>query len=81
MQYVTDDLIVFISGCNLILYDLSLRKQKFLLKKNEHRRITFLSVGNTKPSLNQLEIKNSQKNLSSININPDSESENFIERN
>ena len=63
VQYVTDDLIVFISGCNLILYDLSLRKQKFLLKKNEHRRITFLSVGNTKPSLNQLEIKNSQKNL------------------
>jgi len=33
VQYVTDDLIVFISGCNLILYDLSLRKQKFLIKK------------------------------------------------
>ena len=61
VQYVTDELIVFTSGCNIILYDLSEKKQKFILKKNDQRYITFLSVGTIKSSQNLLDIKNQQK--------------------
>ena len=61
------------------MYDLPNRKQKFILKKNDQRRITFLSVGTIKPSQNFYEIKTSQKNMSSINV--DSETDNLNEKN
>ena len=61
------------------MYDLSTQKQKFILKRNDQHRITFLSVGNIKPSQNNLDIKISQKLSSSIN--PDSEIENLSEKN
>ena len=57
-----------------------MQKQKFLTKKNDQHRITFLSVGNARPSMNLLEVKSSFKNLSSININPEFEAENTFER-
>ena len=78
VQYITDDIIVFISGCNIIIYDLSLRKQKFILKKNDKRRITFLSIGTTKPSQTNLDNKTSLRNMNSMN--PDSETDNLNEK-
>ena len=57
-----------------------MRKQKFLIKKNDQRHITFLSVGNARPSMNLLEPKTSLKNINSININPEFEAENNFER-
>ena len=61
VQYVTDSIIVFISGCNIILYDLNIKKQIFLIKKNTHRRITFLSVGYMKTQQPGVDLKSSQK--------------------
>ena len=78
VQYITDDIIVFISGCNIIIYDLSLRKQKFILKKNDKRRITFLSIGTTKPSQTNLDNKTSLRNMNSMNT--DSEKDNLNEK-
>ena len=61
------------------MYDLSTQKQKFILKKNDQHRITFLSVGTIKTSQNNSEIKTSQKIGTSIN--PESETENSKEKN
>ena len=63
VQYVTDSIIVFISGCNIILYDLNIKKQIFLMKKNTHRRITFLSVGSMKTQQPGVDLKSSQKKI------------------
>ena len=79
VQYVSDNIIIFISGCNIIMYDLSTQKQKFILKKNDQRRITFLSVGTIKISQNNSEIKTSQK--AGTSINPESETDNISEKN
>ena len=77
VQYVTDSIIVFISGCNVILYDINKKKQKFLMKKNNQRRITFLSVGSLKPQQPNIEEKKTQKSLAQDTI----ESENIVEKN
>ena len=61
------------------MYDLSTQKQKFILKKNDQRRITFLSVGTIKTSQNNSEIKTSQK--AGTSINPESETDNINEKN
>ena len=60
------------------MYDLSTQKQKFILKKNDQRRITFLSVGTIKTSQNNSEIKTSQK--AGTSINPESETDNLNEK-
>ena len=77
VQYVTDSIIVFISGCNVIIYNIETKKQKFLLKKNNQRRITFLSVGTIKTQQTYMDFKTSQKsqNLDSI------DTENIINKN
>ena len=75
VQYVTDSIIVFISGCNLILYNLNSKTQKFLLKKNTHRHITFLSVGSIKQNQN-VDIKTNQKTMNQENLDAD----NYIEK-
>ena len=77
VQYVTDSIIVFISGCNVILYDINKKKQKFLMKKNNQRRITFLSVGALKSQQSNIEEKKTQK---SIGLNT-LESESIVEKN
>ena len=77
VQYVTDSIIVFISGCNVILYDINKKKQKFLMKKNNQRRITFLSVGALKSQQPNIEEKKTQKNIGQDTI----DSENIIEKN
>ena len=78
VQYVTDELIVFTSGCNIILYDLITKKQKFLLKKNDQRHITFLSVGTTRSYQNYAEGKSQQR---TINQENNSETDNLNEKN
>ena len=75
VQYVTDSIIVFISGCNLILYNLNSKIQKFLFKKNTHRHITFLSVGSIKQNQN-VDIKTNQKTMNQENLDAD----NYIEK-
>ena len=82
VQYLTDSIIVFVSGCNLILYDLNSKKQNFLIKNNTHRRITFLSVGSIKTSQLQsqpaaVDVKSSIKNMNQESIDTD----NYIDRN
>ena len=77
VQYVTDSIIVFISGCNIILYDLNIKKQIFLMKKNTHRRITFLSVGSMKIQQPGVDLKSSQRNINQESIDTD----NYIDRN
>ena len=74
VQYVTDSIIVFISGCNLILYDFNSKIQKFLLKKNTHRRITFLSVGSIKQNQN-VDTKTNQKTVNQENLDKDNYTE------
>ena len=77
VQYVTDSIIVFISGCNVILYDINKKKQKFLMKKNNQRRITFLSVGALKSEQSNIEEKKTQRNIGQDTA----ESENTVEKN
>ena len=55
VQYVTESIIVFFSGCNVILYDFNTKEQKFLLRRNKQRMITFLSVGNSKSQQNKFD--------------------------
>ena len=75
VQYVTESIIVFISGCNLILYDFNTRKQKFLMKKTNHRRITFLSVGSIKPQQQNIDAKVTQKTFNQENMEADNYSD------
>ena len=56
MQYVTESMIVFFSGCNVILYDFNTKEQKFLLRRNKQRIITFLSVGDSKSQQNKFDL-------------------------
>ena len=55
VQFITDSIIVFISGCNVILYDFTTKSQKFLYRKVGHRYITSLSVGTYKSQKNKFE--------------------------
>ena len=48
VQYVSENIIVFVSGCNIILYSLETKEQKFIPRKSTQRRITYLSVGHMK---------------------------------
>ena len=75
VQYVTDSIIVFTSGCNLILYDFNTKKQKFLMKKETHRRITFLSVGLIKSQNQFTEAKISQKTINQESVEADNYSD------
>ena len=56
VQYVTESKIVFVSGCNVILYDFNTKQQKFLLRQNKQRIITSLSVGNSKSLQNKFDL-------------------------
>ena len=75
VQYVTDSIIVFISGCNVILYDFNTKKQKFLMKKTNHRRITFLSVGSMKPPQQSLDTKVTHKTFNQESVEADNYSD------
>ena len=48
VQYVSENTIVFISGCNIIFYNLETKEQIFIPRKTTQRRITYLSVGYSK---------------------------------
>ena len=48
VQYVSENIIVFVSGCNIIFYNLETKEQNFIPRKTTQRRITHLSVGNIK---------------------------------
>ena len=61
MQYITDSIIIFISGSNLILYDFETKRQKFIIKKNNQLRITFLSIGSNRTYQQNPELRASQK--------------------
>ena len=56
VQYVTESIIIFFSGCNVILYDFNTKEQKFLLRRNKQRIITFLNVGNSKSQQNKFDL-------------------------
>ena len=49
IKYITDKILVFVSGCNIVLYDFRTKAQKFLFRKNKLHRITYLSIGSVKP--------------------------------
>ena len=48
MQYITENIIVFVSGCNIIFYNFETKEQKFIQRKTTQHRITYLSVGHIK---------------------------------
>ena len=48
VQYISENNIVFVSGCNIILYNLETKEQKLIQRKTEQRRITYLSIGHAK---------------------------------
>ena len=41
---------MFVSGCNIVCYNLKTKEQYFIPRKTTQRRITHLSVGNSKSS-------------------------------
>ena len=45
IEYLYDDHIVFVCGTNLVIYDIYRMKQKFLIRRNNQLKITYLSVG------------------------------------
>ena len=48
VQYITENIIVLVSGCNIIFYNFETKEQKFIQRKTAQRRITYLSVGHIK---------------------------------
>ena len=48
MKYISENLIVFVSGCNIIFYNFETKEQKFIQRKTYQRRVTYLSIGHTK---------------------------------
>ena len=49
VKYISENLIVFVSGCNVILYNFETKEQIFIPRKTTQRSITYLSVGHLKP--------------------------------
>ena len=45
IHYLYENHIVFVSGSNLVIYDLETQKQKFIMRRNNQFKITYLSVG------------------------------------
>ena len=45
---------MFVSGCNVVLYNLKTKEQQFLIRKNNRRAVTHISVGTHKTSQNKL---------------------------
>ena len=56
INYVNENYIVFVSGCNVVLYNLKTKEQQFLIRKNNRRAITHISVGRSKTSQNHSNI-------------------------
>ena len=56
IHYVTESIIVFVSGCNVILYDFNTKEQKFLLRGSKQSIITSVSVGNSKSQQNKFDL-------------------------
>ena len=52
ITYVSEDTIIFVCGCNVVLYNFNTKKQTFLIRKNNHRQITHISVGKAKDKSN-----------------------------
>ena len=63
INFVKENYIVFVSGCNVVLYNLKTKEQQFLIRKNNRRRVTHVSVGtvkvvqNNKQNLNDKDVK------------------------
>ena len=53
INYVIENYIVFVSGCNVVLYNLKTKEQQFLIRKNNRRTVTHISVGTSKVALNR----------------------------
>ena len=53
INFVTENYIVFVSGCNVVLYNLKTKEQQFLIRKNTLRTVTHISVGTFKVSQNR----------------------------
>ena len=61
---------MFVSGCNIILYNLETKEQNFIPRKTTQRRITYLSVGYTKTQRpNETFMNGTRKTHFSINTN------------
>ena len=45
VHYLYENYIVFVSGCNLVIYDCKAKTQKFLMRKHNQFKITSLSIG------------------------------------
>ena len=45
IQYIHENYIVFVSGCNLVIYDCQIKAQRFLMRKHNALTITYLSIG------------------------------------
>ena len=54
IKFVNEKHIVFVSGCNVVLYNLETKEQQFLIRKNNRRIVTHVSVGTFKSSQNRL---------------------------
>ena len=47
VHYIFENYIVFVSGCNLVIYDCQKKAQRFLMRRHNHLKITYLSTGST----------------------------------
>ena len=52
VHFINEKIILFVSGCNIVFYNLETKEQKFIQKNNSQRRITYLSIGEVKPEKN-----------------------------
>ena len=48
VHFIAEKIILFVSGCNIVFYNLETKEQKFIQKNNSQRRITYLSMGQVK---------------------------------
>ena len=69
VQYVSENVIVFVSGCNIILYNLETKEQKFIPTKSTQRFITYLSLGNMKTQKPNETFMNGTKSKINYTIN------------
>ena len=75
IHYLYDNHIVFISGSNLVIYNLETQKQKFLIRRNNQLKITYLSVGTVNSSKKREVIVPSSNRKNSVLSERDSQKE------
>ena len=70
INFFSENLIVFVSGSNVILYNFETREQQFLLTKSPRRTVTHVSVGTIRNTTNNISnnIQNQKKEKSELLI-------------